>query len=209
MINIKQAMTQYPQTGIINLYENTKSVLTEEMLKFFNQYLLVYCERSDADITEEYAEKFEVGLESAKIYEHDYVVFNRARIEKRIENLIRIQSIDECVTQVVKEFGLDENNAEKYVLKVGLKMLDRIELGFHRFYNRRHEDSDSNSLRRQVLDARANRFRIMLFRPKKMPSQMKQQIIDELKSASRVSREELRRNAEKAKKAILESRKGE
>lgn len=163
MINIKQAMTQYPQTGIINLHDKTNLILTEEMLEFLDQYLLVYGERSDADIAERFADKYGIELETAKIYEHDYVVFNRERIEKRIKNLIRIQSISECVTQIMKEFGLDENNAEKYVLKVGLKMLDRIELGFHRFYNRRHEDSDSNSLRRQVLDARARRFKIRPF----------------------------------------------
>lgn len=125
MTQIEREMAQYPETGIINPYINTKFVLTDEMIAFFNQYLLTYYDYPDTKIAEEFACKFDIIQETAKIIEHDYVVVNRARIYKRIENLFKKNdTIEEIVALIMEDFNLDKVNAEKYVYRAGMDGLD-------------------------------------------------------------------------------------
>lgn len=125
MTIIEKEMAQYPETGIINPFVNTKFVFTQEMLNFFNGFLLVYRDYPDAKITGEFAEKFEIDITAAKDIEHAYVVVNRARILKRIEKLFMLgKSMEEIVKCLAVDFGLDEINAEKYVRRCSMDRID-------------------------------------------------------------------------------------
>lgn len=125
MTLIEQEISIYPETGIINPYINTKFCLTVEMIDFFNQYLLIFKDYPDAKIAKEFALKFDIDKSAAKSIEHDYVVVNRARIYKRIENLFKIGKItDEIIKEIASDFGLDTINAEKYVRRCAMDRLD-------------------------------------------------------------------------------------
>lgn len=122
---IKELDTKYgivrveeSEIGIINPYQNTKLCLTEEMLKFLNQYLLQYRDYPDEQIAEEFSERFGIVLESAIGIERDYVVFNRRRIYNRISQYEEMgKSQAEAAELISADFGIDLDNAKKYVFR--------------------------------------------------------------------------------------------
>ena len=127
MTRIETEMAQYPETGIVNPYIGTKLCLSQEMIDFFNGYLLEYKDYPDAKIAKEFAEKFEFTKDGAKKIEHAYVVVNRSRIYKRIKNLLkRGKTAEEVVEQIQIDFGLSEENAEKYVRRCMRDELDNV-----------------------------------------------------------------------------------
>lgn len=113
---IELEMSQYPETGIVNPFIDTKLYLSQEMIDFFNEYVLEYRDYPDVKIAREFAERFGFTKEGAKEIEHAYVVVNRSRIYKRIKNLYnRGKMPEDIVEQIQLDFGLNEINAEKYV----------------------------------------------------------------------------------------------
>lgn len=127
MTRIEAEMAQYPETGIVNPYIGTKLCLSQEMIDFFNGYLLEYKDYPDAKIAQEFADKFEYTKDGAKEIEHAYVVVNRSRIYKRIKNLHkRGKTSEEIVEQIQIDFGLNEENAEKYVRRCMWDELDNL-----------------------------------------------------------------------------------
>lgn len=127
MARIEAEMAQYPETGIVNPYIGTKLCLTQEMIDFFNGYLLEYKDYPDAKIAREFADKFEFTKDGAKEIEHAYVVVNRERIFKRIKNLHKRGNTTEAIVkQIQTDFGLNEVNAEKYVRRCMMDGLDNV-----------------------------------------------------------------------------------
>lgn len=127
MTRIEAEMAQYPETGIVNPYIGTKLCLTQEMIDFFNGYLLEYKDYPDAKIAREFADKFEFTKDGAKEIEHAYVVVNRERIYKRIRNLHKRRKTTEAIIeQIQRDFGLNEVNAEKYVRRCMMDGLDSV-----------------------------------------------------------------------------------
>lgn len=119
MTRIEAEMAQYPENGIVNPYIGTKLCLTQEMIDFFNGYLLEYKDYPDAKIAREFADKFEFTKDGAKEIEHAYVVVNRKRIFKRIKNLHKRRKKTEAIIEQIQiDFGLNEVNAEKICSKM-------------------------------------------------------------------------------------------
>lgn len=126
-MQIEQEISQYPEIGIINPFVNTKFCLTDEMLEFLDQYLLVYKDYPDAKIAKEFSVKFGILKDVAKDIEHDYVVVNRARICKRIEMLLESgKSKETIIKQIESDFGIDSINAGKYVQRCVMDGIDTI-----------------------------------------------------------------------------------
>ncbi len=114
-----------PETGIIIPYINTKFCLTDEMLEFLKQYLLVYRDYPDDQIAKEFSEKFGILMESAIEIERDYVVFNRRRIYNRISQYEKMgKSQAEAAELISVDFGVDIDNAKKYVFRSYVDSID-------------------------------------------------------------------------------------
>jgi len=125
MTKIESKMSQYPEIGIINPFIGTKFYLTQEMVDFFNGHILVYRDYPDAKIVKEFGEKFGIASDMAKEIEYEYVVVNRARIYKRIQNLIKDGIAEtEIICSLKVDFGIDTVNAERYVYRCGMDGMD-------------------------------------------------------------------------------------
>lgn len=125
MKTIDKLIAKYPETGLIDPFFGTNINLTTEMRDFFNSYILYFHDYPDSCIAREFAEKFGISYEIAKQIEYDYVVVNRARIYKYIENrLIMDLPSEEIIELLGTDFGIDHNNADSYVHRCGM---DRME----------------------------------------------------------------------------------
>ena len=113
--------------GLVNPFTNTKFVLTKDMLEFFNGYLLEYKDLSDIKIAKEFSKKFDILLSAAYGIERDYVAFNRNRIYLKINNYLKAGlSKDETVEFIMTDFGLNRENAKKYVQRSTMDGLDNF-----------------------------------------------------------------------------------
>lgn len=97
------------------------------MMEFLNQYLLMYRDYPDIKIANEFARRFDFDEQEARNIERNYVVFNRQRVYKRIERLFaKGFSSEDVKKQIVGDFGLDIENAEKYVCRYKMDNLDEM-----------------------------------------------------------------------------------
>lgn len=51
-------------------------------------------------------------------YEHGHGAVDSAKIYRRTEKLMQKRGISKCIKQIMKEFGLDEKEANRYIHKV-------------------------------------------------------------------------------------------
>lgn len=128
-IGIRACMDYVPETGIINPYHNTKFCLTEEMIEFLNQYVLIYRDYPDVKIAKEFSKKFGIVMESAIGIERDYVINNRNRIYNRISKYEKMgKSQAEAAKLISKDFGMDIENAKRYVFRAYADKIDAFGL---------------------------------------------------------------------------------
>lgn len=120
---------EVPEISIINPYRNTKLCLTEEMLEFLNKHLLQYRDYPDGLIAKAFSDRFGLVLESAIRIERDYVVFNRRRIYNRISQYEKMGKTQEGAAELVsKDFGIDMENARRYVFRGYADSIDEFGL---------------------------------------------------------------------------------
>ncbi len=130
MTQIQQEISQYSETGIVDPFTATDFCLIDDMRDFLDGFLLVYRDYPDAEIVREFAERFGVDVMLAEEIEHAYVVINRTRIYQRVGVLHNAGKTREEMTQrLCCDFGLDENNAAKYVRRTMMDGLDNIATG--------------------------------------------------------------------------------
>lgn len=125
----KSVMTteDVPEVGIINPFVNTQFYWTDDMISFLNKYLLIYRDYPDSKIIEEFSSAFNISLQYAAGIERNYVVVNRNRIYERISKYEEIgKSQEEAAELISVDFGLDLENARKYVFRRYADGLDRF-----------------------------------------------------------------------------------